>query len=141
MTDEGKKNWTDANTYCSQTYETSLAIIETDEDANNILSTLKNSDQPEEDMWIGLNDINNEGVWTWIDGTPCNGGNCIDLSYWVDGEPATGSFGNQYNCGQIGGQKHNIFDMLDDYRCPSKRYFLCEDPGIYTQCTITILFY
>ena len=38
VTDEGKKNWTDANNYCIEQFGTSLATINSDNDLQQIIS-------------------------------------------------------------------------------------------------------
>ncbi|KAI4881802.1 hypothetical protein NFI96_016440 [Prochilodus magdalenae] len=55
------KTWTEAQSYCRQTY-TDLATINTMEEMKKLNATLK--DQPIHSVWIGLN-RGNDGKWRW----------------------------------------------------------------------------
>ncbi|XP_061566206.1 C-type lectin domain family 2 member D-like [Cololabis saira] len=56
-------NWTEAQTYCRQTY-TDLATIQNSEELNQLMNTLSSAGYSS-DVWIGLN---HEIDWKWSDG-------------------------------------------------------------------------
>uniref|UniRef100_A0A3P8RUE1 C-type lectin domain-containing protein n=1 Tax=Amphiprion percula TaxID=161767 RepID=A0A3P8RUE1_AMPPE len=64
--------------------------------------------------WIGLNDIQTEGTWMWVDGTP------LTLSYWDTDEPNNGG---EEDCAQIR-TAHNT--LWDDVPCTSSLQWICE---------------
>ena len=112
--------WIDANDYCSSTYNSTLAIIETDGDFKNMQAVIALSSTPSYSFWIGLNDIYNFGTWTWIDGTPCDGGNCINSSYWRVNFPTNHD------------SKHCVYTDVSgwaDWVCADEVGFLCENPN------------
>ena len=47
------------------------------QEENNFISTSIGDNE----AWIGLNDINNEGIYEWVNGDQ------FDYSNWADGEP------------------------------------------------------
>ena len=57
-------SWSDANTYCADTYGTTLATIKSDTDANKVLTMVQGVGS----VWVGLNDIGTEGDWEWVSG-------------------------------------------------------------------------
>ena len=59
------KNWADANTYCEETYGTTLATMKNDNDAALVLQAKYDYGRS---IWVGLNDLNVEGTWEWASG-------------------------------------------------------------------------
>ena len=108
-----KMIWTDAQEYCQDTFGTDLASVHSDQDMD-IITTLSNGLR----VWIGLNDIDEEGTFIWTDGSP------FDYAIWKPGEP------NNYDSG------HGVFDdcgeiwtsimSWNDRYCTATRYFLCN---------------
>lgn len=74
--DENGLSWSDANEYCQNEFDSNLATIITTEEYQlaydiSYLGGL-----------IGLNDIDDDDQFTWIDGTPCENNDtpyCTDL--------------------------------------------------------------
>eukprot|EP01083_Nonionella_stella_P242722 846426_1 len=82
-------SWQAANDACNTKYGTTLATVIDDADKAAFLEASGGSG-----LWVGLNDIGEEGVWQWVDGTACTNptqgygtttNQCID--YWNPGEP------------------------------------------------------
>ncbi|KAJ0012088.1 hypothetical protein NQD34_013063, partial [Periophthalmus magnuspinnatus] len=65
--------------------------------------------------WIGLNHLEQEDVWKWVDGS------LLNSSFWSDGEP--NNEGNEH-CGEI----HPRVGLRNwnDLNCAKKRPFICE---------------
>ena len=60
-----KKTFADANAYCKTEFGTSLAIIDTPQDNALIKSKITING----DVWIGINDLDTEGVFKNADGS------------------------------------------------------------------------
>lgn len=60
--------------------------------------------------WLGANDIANEGIWRWSDGSPFN------YTYWYSGEP-NGS-------GDCALTPSN--DQWRDYDCSTSYHYICK---------------
>jgi len=67
-------SWTEAVLYCEEN-SAMLASIHSEEENQYIGGLI------EKNTWIGLNDIEDEHVWEWVDGSP------FDYSKWHVGEP------------------------------------------------------
>lgn len=70
-------------------------------------------------MWIGLNDIEHEGTFTWeVDKSSTN------FINWASGEP-----NNDYNqdCATVGAKI--LFGRWDDNQCYKSFLYICEKPA------------
>ncbi|XP_025759488.1 C-type lectin domain family 4 member E-like isoform X3 [Oreochromis niloticus] len=74
-------------------------------------------DSPEEQKrtWIGLNDIEQEGTWKWVDGTP------LTLKYWASGQPDN-AFPKE-NCAHIRFYENTSWN---DFPCQNSLQWVCE---------------
>eukprot|EP00485_Elphidium_margaritaceum_P019848 CAMPEP_0202726192 /NCGR_PEP_ID=MMETSP1385-20130828/184485_1 /ASSEMBLY_ACC=CAM_ASM_000861 /TAXON_ID=933848 /ORGANISM="Elphidium margaritaceum" /LENGTH=760 /DNA_ID=CAMNT_0049392407 /DNA_START=105 /DNA_END=2383 /DNA_ORIENTATION=+ len=90
------KAWQDAEAYCSSTYGTSLASWSTDAEAEEIQALSPTV------VWVGLNDLQQDGVWQFSDGSV----DCLAMStngcaqvfnYWNSVEP-NGDSGTNFDC-------------------------------------------
>uniref|UniRef100_A0A3B1K9C3 C-type lectin domain-containing protein n=1 Tax=Astyanax mexicanus TaxID=7994 RepID=A0A3B1K9C3_ASTMX len=112
------KNWTEAQSYCRQTY-TDLATINNMNEMKKLKNTLKNKDGNY--VWIGLN-RGNTGKWGWSLG----GGNLknVGVSYrnWSSGEPNNARAGNEFCVAMFNTNGKWLDVQCGDY-CP----FVCFD--------------
>eukprot|EP01084_Bolivina_argentea_P124017 219763_1 len=108
------RTWYQANEYCNNHYNATLATIITPTDAQSALDTISASNKPDSRFWIALNDIKNEGDWVYANGFDCQG-NCDALDIWVDNEP--NNAGGAENCGIIIDGSRNINNMINDIPC------------------------
>uniref|UniRef100_A0A3B4YM27 C-type lectin domain-containing protein n=1 Tax=Seriola lalandi dorsalis TaxID=1841481 RepID=A0A3B4YM27_SERLL len=67
-------------------------------------------------LWIGLTDIETEGKWKWVDGTP------LTRSFWDSKEPNGKTL---ENCGQI--KNPNLQNNWNDERCSNTHNWICEE--------------
>ncbi|XP_030643637.1 CD209 antigen-like, partial [Chanos chanos] len=105
------KNWSESRQDCIKR-GADLVIINNKEEQEFVNRLWKMS---QSGLWIGLTDINTEGVWKWVDGTALNTG------YWGKGEPN--------NLGQSGNEDCVVLDRPDtwiDVSCDTKTKYICE---------------
>eukprot|EP01083_Nonionella_stella_P216240 777523_1 len=117
------RTWAESWEYCEKYYY-GLAALLSENELQDAVSLLPNNPDvmAVRTAWIGLNDIKQEGVWEWVDGSECtvNNDNCTEL--WDEGEP-----NNQHeqgeNCGQIRWISSipawKINDKMCDYPLPT----------------------
>ncbi|XP_039628382.1 C-type lectin domain family 10 member A-like [Polypterus senegalus] len=100
-----RRSWTAARDACVFMFSY-LAVINSVDEKNFINNKIT------EDVWVGLSDLEKEGVWKWISGES------VDKSFWGSGEPNNQ---NEEDCGEIkkGG-------MLNDIHCTAERRWVCE---------------
>eukprot|EP01084_Bolivina_argentea_P007111 13391_1 len=70
--------WYRARTYCQTVYSSELATIVSFEDESELIDVISISPPQQPMYWIGLNDIDKEGIWQFSDGKSCND-YCWDL--------------------------------------------------------------
>eukprot|EP01084_Bolivina_argentea_P110379 197118_1 len=120
-------DWYSANTYCINNFATELASIHNDNQSQEISMLCYTQLSPSE-CWIGLNDIDSESTYKWIDGSP------VDYPIkWNSGSPDN-------NCGSCGDIEedcvvlaYNPIQLLIDAACshPVQYYtFICNAPTL-----------
>uniref|UniRef100_A0A3B4V4K5 C-type lectin domain family 4 member M-like n=1 Tax=Seriola dumerili TaxID=41447 RepID=A0A3B4V4K5_SERDU len=103
-----EKTWQESRKDCLQK-DADLIIINNKEEQNFMREFKKY-------LWIGLTDIETEGKWKWVDGTP------LTRSFWGSKEPNGKTL---ENCGQI---KHpDSENNWNDERCSNPHYWICEE--------------
>ena len=102
--------WTDANKYCMSTFGTTLAVIQNENENNDVC---KNS---ETDCWIGLRRETKYGAFKWI--------GKIQSTYknWNVDAPKNNNWNE--GCGAIGRAHHYWYDSF----CDHIFYFSCNLP-------------
>uniref|UniRef100_A0A3B4Z6H9 C-type lectin domain-containing protein n=1 Tax=Seriola lalandi dorsalis TaxID=1841481 RepID=A0A3B4Z6H9_SERLL len=78
--------------------------------------TIINNREEQKYLWIGLTDIETEGKWKWVDGTP------LTRSFWDSKEPNGKTL---ENCGQI--KNPNLQNNWNDERCSNTHNWICEE--------------
>ncbi|XP_032998408.1 hepatic lectin-like [Lacerta agilis] len=106
-----KATWHIAESQCAQR-NSSLVVIHDEAKQNFLKSQTRN-----ERYWIGLNDIDEEGEWRWIDGT-----NYLN-SYknWRPGQPS--DYQNKEDCAEI-----HLSGEWNDESCSTANFYICEKP-------------
>jgi hypothetical protein len=103
-----KLNWPDAQKAC-RTWGGHLASIRSAAEQDQI-KAIVHTKSP---VWIGANDLLQEGKWMWTDGS------LLAYKNWHKNEP--NNYGGREDCGALwNGMKWN------DWFCSSKAYYICE---------------
>ncbi|XP_070539201.1 perlucin-like protein [Ptychodera flava] len=89
----------------------SLVIIN-DADENLFLKAFT---RHQRHIWIGVTDVEVEGVWVWVDGSP------LTYSNWMPGEP--NNAGKREHCAHLYSNQHGKWN---DYPCSTRFGFICE---------------
>ena len=111
-----------ANQYCQDTYGTTLATITNAEEnaavkAAGLAGTAAGDGSGNTDrFFIGLNDQNEDGSWTWIDGSD----SCYRYTFAVSGDGY---------CSEYITDAGGYADHWNDLGCWQTRYFVCNLPG------------
>ncbi|XP_039503865.1 CD209 antigen-like protein 2 [Pimephales promelas] len=101
--------WSESRQYCRYR-GADLVIINTEEKQRHITSLVKES------VWIGLAEIETEGIIKWVDNSPLKQG------FWAQGEPNGGA---HENCIELYPGNHPL-NNWNDQRCSAKRKGICE---------------
>ncbi|XP_048051416.1 CD209 antigen-like protein 2 isoform X2 [Megalobrama amblycephala] len=109
-----QKSWSDSRQYCRD-HGGDLVIIRTEEKQRHITSLVKDN------VWIGLSDIENEGMWKWVDNSPLKQG------FWDVGEP--NNYHGDEDCIGLNPGIHTL-NNWGDFVCSYKRKGLCEKRGL-----------
>ncbi|KAL3969677.1 voltage-dependent calcium channel L type alpha-1F [Sarotherodon galilaeus] len=104
---ESSDSWHSARKHCTD-QGADLVVIDSPEEQNFVTSFT------EKWTWIGLNDIEQEGTWKWVDGTP------LTLQYWASGQPD--DLWLSEDCAHIRYQGGS----WNDERCENSLQWVCE---------------
>ncbi|XP_035685287.1 uncharacterized protein LOC118421889 [Branchiostoma floridae] len=89
-----------------------------DQDTHDFVVSLRNLQAPDKRVWIGLNDIENEGSFVWEDGSPLG-----EFSAWIPGQP-----NNKKNddCVKIRPNTGSIPNQWNDWPCTKADGYVCQ---------------
>ncbi|XP_067336342.1 CD209 antigen-like protein 2 [Channa argus] len=115
-----RRSWQEARNFCKK-QGADLAVIESREKhlaLYNLISNYHDSSRNimQSGYWIGLRDVQEEGLWTWLDGTRLTEG------YWNDGEP--NNQGNE-DCAATY-PRSNPFKAWNDAPCTYDLKWICQ---------------
>ncbi|KAM3595042.1 uncharacterized protein V6R79_017495 [Siganus canaliculatus] len=121
-----RRSWQEAQHFCTK-QGGDLAIINSRDKHLAITELLNNYRVPSRPIdhsgfWIGLRDVEDEGIWKWRDGTRLTEG------YWNDGEP--NNQGNE-DCAATY-PRSNPFKAWNDAPCNHELKWICEMPPRYS---------
>ncbi|XP_063080003.1 C-type lectin domain family 4 member E-like [Engraulis encrasicolus] len=105
-----KRNWADSQQHCVD-LGGHLVIIDSQEEQEFIHAQGKRA-------WIGLSDLETEGVWKWVDGN-----NLGKPRFWMQGEPNDQSGGE--DCVEIIDSQKPLTSWNDNV-CGFTRDYICE---------------
>ncbi|XP_056891300.1 CD209 antigen-like protein C isoform X13 [Takifugu flavidus] len=106
-----RRSWNESRQYCLQN-DADLVVISSIEEQKVLSGFIKAA-------WVGMTDREEEGKWTWVDGTPVN---TERRELWARGQP-DGAFGGE-DCGELRAMCQ--FNGLNDYNCSSRIQWICE---------------
>ncbi|XP_026094963.1 CD209 antigen-like protein C isoform X2 [Carassius auratus] len=104
-------SWSESKQYCRD-HGADLAIINTELKQRFISSLVK------EIVWIGLSDIQQEGIMKWVDNSTLNQG------FWESNEP--NDAGGNEDCIELNPSKP-LLNNWNDVPCTNKRKWICEN--------------
>ncbi|XP_028308776.1 CD209 antigen-like protein C isoform X2 [Gouania willdenowi] len=101
------KSWQESRNDCLYR-EADLMIIDNQAEQRFVKALFR-------EVWIGLTDAENEGVWKWVDGTLLK-----ETSFWCPGEP--NNYKNE-DCVEV---NFNHIGFWNDNDCNQNRTWICE---------------
>uniref|UniRef100_A0A674MNK5 C-type lectin domain-containing protein n=1 Tax=Takifugu rubripes TaxID=31033 RepID=A0A674MNK5_TAKRU len=105
------KSWDESQRYCLQN-DADLVVIGSIEEQKFLSGFIVYR------AWVGVTDREEEGKWTWVDGTPVN----TERELWFPGQPDD-AFGGE-DCGELLAQTQ--FIGLNDINCSHRIHWICE---------------
>ncbi|KAK5910036.1 hypothetical protein CesoFtcFv8_003911 [Champsocephalus esox] len=110
--------WSKAEDQC-QAQEGHLVVLNTAEELDYISKVV----EIRYNYWIGLVERENEGHWSWVDGTDIN----ATPTFWEKGQPGDWDFReNGVDCGQIHASVRRKRKMWNDADCSLTYQYICE---------------
>ncbi|KAF7246011.1 Macrophage mannose receptor 1 [Varanus komodoensis] len=115
---EDQKTWDAARTACQGSEDGgNLATIPNEKVQAFLTYHLNNLPM---DAWIGLNDINQEQMYLWTDGSG------LHYTNWADGFPLTGYEGDRDDCVAIKIRPSKEAGTWRHFRCSSSKSYICQ---------------
>uniref|UniRef100_A0A287CV88 C-type lectin domain-containing protein n=1 Tax=Ictidomys tridecemlineatus TaxID=43179 RepID=A0A287CV88_ICTTR len=106
---KSQRNWHDSVITC-QEEGAQLVVINSAEEQ----SFLQQTSDIQGSAWLGLSDLNKEGAWSWVDGSPLS----LNLTrYWMPGQP--NNRGGQ-DCVEVRSRGWK------DSKCDYKKFWVCK---------------
>jgi len=118
------KNWADAQAHCESTYGTNLATAQDDDEYSQLVAMYGEL----QDFWVGLNDLEEEGIWGWKSGYECSNGNCDDLTWWHEETAEPNNAGDE-DCAVVHLWGDTAEYEFADRACWDTVKFVCDGPG------------
>ncbi|XP_046542998.1 C-type lectin lectoxin-Lio2-like [Haliotis rubra] len=109
-----KEEWAEANYLC-EIHQGYMAVIESSAE-NDFVKGLIKTEGVTEDVWIGADDLWEEGVFRWAATNQE-----LNFTDWKAGEP--NNIHNNENCVEI---EYYLQDQWNDDMCTKKQSFICE---------------
>ncbi|XP_053494774.1 C-type lectin domain family 6 member A-like [Ictalurus furcatus] len=115
-----KLNWTQSRDYCAEN-GSHLVIITSQTEQDFVSSQIR------ETHWIGLNDLETEGDWTWVNNQPLNE---TGVMFWYSKSPKQPDNWEMEdpsgeNCAALGDANGNLHTWFDA-SCNKKKRCICE---------------
>uniref|UniRef100_A0AAY5K244 C-type lectin domain-containing protein n=1 Tax=Esox lucius TaxID=8010 RepID=A0AAY5K244_ESOLU len=108
-----QNTWEYANQDCLNRGAT-LVIINNQEEQKFLITLNINT-------WIGLSDIETEGTWRWVDGTP------LTTAYWGPPQPDNGGGTHgEEDSAEIVNWYNDPVQKWNDVSCTTKLNWICE---------------
>ncbi|KAI4902906.1 hypothetical protein NFI96_020435, partial [Prochilodus magdalenae] len=109
-----ENSWGESRKYCKER-GADLVIINSTEKQEFISKVFGHTE-----AWIGLTDIEKEGIWKWVDGS------VLTTVFWWTGEP--NSYGGEEDCALTGFTKAKSVNIStwNDVSCNIYRVGICE---------------
>ena len=105
----------DAEAYCQTMYGTHLATIKSLAENNDVVDVISATNITSNYVWIGYNDIDNEGTWVWLGDTQND-----TFTNWGSGQP-NGSVAGE-DCAHI----YADSGLWNDQSCSLLIPFVCN---------------
>ncbi|XP_033837781.2 CD209 antigen-like protein C isoform X2 [Periophthalmus magnuspinnatus] len=103
-----EQTWQESRQYCQQR-GADLTIISSVQEQKFAHSTFKGR------RWIGLSDLEQEGLWKWVDGS------LVRTRFWMRGEPNNL---NNEDCGEL--NFNSDLKNWNDHPCTNRKLCICE---------------
>eukprot|EP01084_Bolivina_argentea_P164410 285835_1 len=124
----------DAIAYC-KSKSGDLASFHSHSDLEELHDICKSCENHWTHCFIGLEDRDNNGEYTFIDGTE------VDYQNWAPDEPLDSPFYTNYRCGTLLSRDCTSFDKTVSARdCSANFYALCQDSIATDESNINVLF-